>query len=519
MLYNKFNLKIYFILFSILFIFINLNSIAYILTTPEYSDNGDTDKYLNKHLNSNICPNYYSKTAITLKQAVNITLACNRNIHKALLSRISENYNLDVAMYKFMPNLSINMAVKYSKYEDSLSTATDRVANITPEFRILTPIGTTISLDWDNHAQNSQNIQTFKNASRITIKQPLLKQSGYEFQTASVKNSQQSNKFQLFRLHDFIENEINKTIFIFRNIVQNQKQLDIQQKTLDITKKLQKQTKALIKAGRLAQYELTQVNSQVASQEVSLKDAQINIKRSYLQLINQLGIAQQSLKININNNSYNVNSREDYNPDDIYKTVLENNVAYKSIVVQQDIAKRDYAAAYNQSRWTLDVVGNYQILGYDEKFTKSVRNHFNPTNQNKSIGVQFDIPFDFNPNRQQAIIENKIRIKQLELDKKQIEQEIYSDIQDKLYQNKLLWDKLQLARESVNIKQENFNMANKKYEAGRLSSFELVRIQDDVESSKVIENSNLIAYLNNVTIIDKLLNKTYARWGIELDIA
>lgn len=61
-------------------------------------------------------------------------------------------------------------------------------------------------------------------------------------------------------------------------------------------------------------------------------------------------------------------------------------------------------------------------------------------------------------------------------------------------------------------------MAKKKYESGRLSSFELVRIQDDVLSSSIIENNNLIAYLNNYTIIDKLLNKTLPLWNVNLKI-
>lgn len=501
------------------------NALAYILTTPEFDvekNSNYTKSYLGQYLDTNICNNYNSENTLTLKQAVNITIACNRNVHKLLLSRVTENYNLDVAEYKFKPNMNLTMSSSYSEQDNTLKKYTDKSANITPKFSILTPIGTNINLEWDNHASSLENIETFKNASKITITQPLLKQSGYDLQTASIKNAKANNNFQLFQIYDQIENEINKTIFTYRQIIQNQNQLEIQEKILEISKKLLAQTKALIKAGRLAQYEQTQVESQVATQEVALADARINLRQSYLLLANQLGIGNiyflpQNFKLQaINSNA--IQSPKKTNIQEIFSTVLENNVIYQSILLQQQVAQRDYYTAYDQSRWTLDLTASYQLHGYDDNYNKSLQKHFSSSDQNRYIGLQFNIPLDSNPNRSQALVENKIRIKQLELDKKQSEQEIYSDTQDRLYQQNILWDKVQLAKKAVEIQQQNFDMAQKKYEAGRLSSFELVRIQDDVEKARVSENSSIIAYLNNQTIIDKLLNTTFNTWDVALNI-
>lgn len=533
----KLNIIRIILLFSL---FIN-NTLAYILTTPDYQSDNLTNDYINQFVNTDLCSSYTSDKAITLKQAINITVACNRNIHKLLINRISENYGLDVAQYKFKPNMSLHMAADYykstgpqlkdnvnkytrvtddySKSSDSLTTISYKTATITPQFNILTPIGTTISLDWENYTNDASLVNTFRNASHITIKQPLLKQSGYKYQTASVKNSQDSNRLQLLRLYDSIEDEINKTIFIFRSIIQNKNQLEIQQKTLDISKKLLEQTKILIKTGRLAQYELSQVESQVASQEVNLADAKINLKRSYLQLANQLGINKYNINIDYPQDISKLPEPLKQPADKLLKISLENNINYQSLITQQKLAQRDYYHAYDQSRWNLDLVARYNLQGYGNNYSKSIDHHFRSSDQNGYYGIQFDIPIDFNPNRNQALVENKIRLKQLELDKKQLELEIYSDLQDKIYQNKILWDKLQLAKKSVEIKQNNFKMAKKKYESGRLSSFELVRIQDDVESARVIENSNLIAYLNNYTIIDKILNNTLPMWNVNLAVS
>ena len=61
-------------------------------------------------------------------------------------------------------------------------------------------------------------------------------------------------------------------------------------------------------------------------------------------------------------------------------------------------------------------------------------------------------------------------------------------------------------------------MAKQKFAAGRLSSFELVRIQDEVENAKVAQNGSLISYLNNRTMLDKLLHHTFNQWGINVQI-
>lgn len=336
---KRFSKYIHLVLSILLYFIYNYNTLAYILTTPNNQDDALTDNYINKFINTDICSHYTSDKAINLKQAVNITIACNRSIRKLLLNRISENYSLDVAQYKFKPNMKLNLAANYTRQDNSLTSTSYKTANVTPQFNILTPIGTDISLDWENYTSDSGVINTFKNASHITIRQPLLKQSGIKFQTASVKNSEDTNNFQLFRFYDSLENEVNKTIFLFRSIIQNKNQLEIQQKTLDTSKKLYEQTKLLIKTGRLAKYELSQVESQVASQEVNLADAKINLRKSYLQLANQLGINRYNLEIDYPKNITDLPKPIQEPVDSLLKITLENNVAYQGLITQKNLQK------------------------------------------------------------------------------------------------------------------------------------------------------------------------------------
>jgi hypothetical protein len=130
-----------------------------------------------------ICNRFKLKSdePITIQHAVNITIACNRNLQKAFLNRITERYNLDVAEYKFKPNINLNLDADYISRTRYHHTDYQKSANISPQFSILTPLGSTISLGWQNLAANPNNITTFRNASRIIIKQPLLKQSGTDF--------------------------------------------------------------------------------------------------------------------------------------------------------------------------------------------------------------------------------------------------------------------------------------------------------------------------------------------------
>ena len=479
----------------------------------------------------NLCYHFKPDEAITLQQAVNITLVCNRNIQKAFIGRVTQKYSLDTALYKFKPNIDLSGIVN-----STVSSERDYVNNrnyhhsatsssVIPRFNLLTPLGTTISLDWQSLATNPDHFNTFKNASKITIRQPLLKQSGVDLQTASTQNAKDQDYLQMLNLSNLIEDEINKTIFSFREISQNLDQLDIQEKNLTISKKLLEQTDALIQAGRLAEYEKMQVSSQVSSQELNLTDARINLKKSYLTLINQLGLnlnmTEAIDKITIQAqplSSMVIPEPISKTPDQLFKQVLSKNIQYQTIVVQQQINKRDYHVAYDQDRWTLDLSLDHQLTSFDKHYKTAYKKYLHTPDRQTNLSLQFDIPLDFNPARTQALVENKAQKQQLVFDKKQIEQEVFSTLQDNLYQQKLLWEKLQLADKSVQIKQTSFTMAKQKFAAGRLSSFELIRIQDDVENAKVAHNSSLISYLNNRTMLDKLLHQTFSQWSVNVQI-
>ncbi len=507
---TKSNLKIYFITYlSLIYPQINLYALDY---KPQ-----------------SLCYHFETIEAITLQQAVNITLICNRNIQKAFLGRVTEKYNLDVAEYKFKPNLHLSGNAN-TIIDDARTNTHDHhryhrndSASIIPRFNLLTPLGTTINLDWESIATNPNHLNTFRNASKVTIRQPLLKQFGPSVQNASVENAQDSNQLQILNLSNIIEDEINKTIFSFRAIMQNIMQLDIQEKNLNVSKKLLEQTESLIDAGRLATYEKVQVSSQVASQELNLTDAKINLKKSYLNLINQLG-----LNISLENDLNKIQIQYDPNisiieplsktSEQLFKTVLTNNINYQNLLTQERINQRDYHTAYDQGRWTLDLIVDHQLKSHDHTYGSAFKKYIHHPDGETTLGVQFDIPLDGNPARSQALIENQIRIKQLNLDKKQLEQEVFSTLQDVLYQQQLLWQKLQIANESVKIKSNSFNMAKQKFAAGRLSSFELIRIQDEVENAKVSQNSSIISYLNNRTILDKLIHNTFKQWSINVQI-
>ena len=66
--------------------------------------------YAEQSTPESLCYHFDVNQAITLQQAVNITLVCNRNIQKAYLSRVTDKYSLDVAEYKFKPNIHLSGA-------------------------------------------------------------------------------------------------------------------------------------------------------------------------------------------------------------------------------------------------------------------------------------------------------------------------------------------------------------------------------------------------------------------------
>jgi outer membrane protein TolC len=113
----------------------------------------------------------------------------------------------------------------------------------------------------------------------LVFTQPLLKGAGERVNRASIEVARITETIYLLDLKSILINKITEIILAYRNLLQAQEQVKIAVQSLEIAQKQVENTQVLIEAGRRARAELITPKTQVTRQEISLLNAENNLKQ------------------------------------------------------------------------------------------------------------------------------------------------------------------------------------------------------------------------------------------------
>lgn len=203
---------------------------------------------------------------LTLSDAIYFGLRDNRTIRSAYLERIGQKFDLRVAEDSFTPK----MVVSGSYLSNRNQSDNYQQRNIAPTTTLLTPYGTRVSLGW-TYRQTKANVagQSNNDGANIAVIQPLLRGAGHEVATAPVRLARLTEQLNLLALKSTVSQSITQIISGYRELLKAQEQLQIAYDALERSRKLVEVNRAMIDAGRMAEYEIVQTEADVATQELS----------------------------------------------------------------------------------------------------------------------------------------------------------------------------------------------------------------------------------------------------------
>lgn len=429
---------------------------------------------------------------LTLRDAVLLALRCNPQIKSARLQRVVDKYSLEVARNEFMPHYAISAIATYAEGENPDYKAT-------PEIKLKTMLGTEISLGGQPALTTDE-----EHRFNITASQPLLRGFGPTVNLAAYRNSKDAEEINKLTLKDRFQSIITEVITAYHQVVQDYNRLDVDRAALKDSEQTLQATHLQIKAGKRPETDITQQDAQVAQQRFAITQDLNTIDQDTQKLLITLGLNPHA-KVTIDK-KIDLSIKPLLSKEESVQMALSNNINYRKGIIGLRSKYRDLEVAQNNQLWDLRVTASN---------AQNIMTEYEDVSSDRRVVVNLDIPIDDKP-RKQGLVNAKIGLDQYKIDQQNTQRQLVSDVITALRNLSAQREQITLAEKSVEYSEQSLHIAQKKFQYGRSSMFEVTSLQRQLTSQQQTLINQKIAYLNTMAQFEQTLGTSLTRWGIEI---
>lgn len=446
-------------------------------------------------------------TTLTLGDAVYLGLRNNPAIRSAYLQRVAQKFDLRVAEDVFNPKLTLNSY--YRSTRGSQDSA--RNANVAPATSLLSEYGTRLSMAWTQQLNNADRAGRYRSDGLdLAIIQPLLRGAGWDATTAPLRLSRLSEQANRLNLKATVAQTISQIIATYRELLRAQEQLSIVQDALKRSGTLLEVNKALINAGRMAEFEIVQTEADIATQQLGVEEAQNQLDTSRLALLRLLALdlstpirASEALEAK----PMQIDKRQAFN------LAQTQQPEYLAALLGSQQADLNLVIAKDSGRWQVDLVaGANQIRDAYNNDAGSTNNR----TWDSYAGVQVQIPIGDISTRQ-AEVRARVNVEDQEIRITDARQELERNVNDVVRDLGTRWRQYEISQRAVELSRRKIEIEREKLSAGRSTNFQVLSFETDLRNAENAQLNALIAYLNAQTQLDLTLGMTLESWEIALN--
>lgn len=450
---------------------------------------------------------------LTLKDAILLALRYNPNIQNAELDRIIQRYQLRLAHNEFELQYALagTAVVEKSRYS-GVGNAHTSSYFLTPELGLKTKLGGQFSLMMDNTVEAIGNYNPMLNFS---FTQPLLRGFGKAVNEAGLLDAIDTEWLNKLNLQQAVIDQITQVITSYRalilsgNNLQNQKQqLKEAQKTYEINEKK-------IAAGQLEPTANIQESYQIESLNLMVEQAENDFKTTAQDLLQSIGL-DPDMKLAVPSD-VNLNQIEIPDVNESIAQALSHNTQYLALKMALRANERAYHIAKNQQLWQLDLKANVQtgtMTGVDSN-SIGLKGIYNGRNMTESAGLVLTIPLN-DISRRNQLISAKVSLEKDRLNLIAAKRALITTIKNTITTIQSQAKRYELAKRQVDLAAQSYALEKKKLEAGIATSLDVNNTQNQLLLAQMGLINAKIAYLNQLSALQRLLGTTLDYWKIKL---
>lgn len=493
------------------------SEMAEVDTAKQRLDSAITDpEYVLEHwINLPISPSSHKKKTfyLTLREAILLALRYNPNIQNAELDRIVQRYQLRLAHNEFELQYALagTAQIDKSSYSGAGSTMTHSYLG-TPELSLKTKYGTEIGLKMDNSVAPIGN---YNPLLALSFSQPLLRGFGLSANTAGLLNAIDNEWLNKLNLQQAVMDQITQVISAYRTLILSANNFQNQQRQLQEANKSYEINEKKIAAGQLQPTVNIQQSYQIESLNLMVTQAENDFKIAAQELLQTIGL-DPDMTLAVPND---VELNKITIPD-LKKTIdqgLTHNAQYLALKMVIRADERAYAVAKNQQLWQLDARANIQagtMTGVDSP-GGGMNGIYNGNNVNESVGVTLTIPLH-DLNRRNQLITAKVRLEKDRLNLVAAKRALITMIKNTITNIQGQARRYELTQRQVNLASKSYDLEKKKQQAGIASALDVSNTQNQLIQAQIGLISAKIAYLNQLSNLQRIVGTTLDDWQIKL---
>jgi len=448
-----------------------------------------------------------------LREAILLALRYNPNIQNAELDRIIQRYQLRLAHNEFELQYALGASGVIQKSTfNGVGSDTTHTFLASPEFDLKTKAGTTASLAIENNVSANNNYNPVLNFS---LTQPLLRGFGRSVNEAGLLDAIDSDWLNKLNLQQSVIDQVTQVIMAYRSLILSGNNLQNQRLQLKEAKKSYEINEKKIAAGQLEPTGNIQQSYQIESLSLMVEQGENDFKTTAQDLLQTIGLdpdMRLSVPKDVNLNKISIPDLQQS-----IEQALNHNTAYlaQKLVLRAD--ERAYQVARNQQLWQLDVGANVQsgVVNDVTGNNSGLRSIYNGNNMTESASLTLTVPLH-DLSRRSQLINAKIRLEKDRLNLLAAKRALVTNITNTINNIQSLAKRYQLAEKQVKLAEQSYALEKKKQQAGIASALDVNNTQNQLIQAQSGLISAKIAYLNQLSSLQKTLGTTLDFWQIKL---
>lgn len=456
---------------------------------------------------------YKKPQRLSLREAILLALRYNPNIQNAELDRIVQRYQLRLAHNEFELQYALagSAAIEKSRFSGQGSTI-NKSYIATPEVNLKTKLGTQIDLNIDN---NVSGYNSYTPVLNFSFTQPLLRGFGKSANEANLLNAIDNEWLNKLNLQQAVIDQVTQVITAYRALILSGNNLENQKLQLKEAHKSYEINEKKIAAGQLEPTGNIQQSYQIESLSLMVEQAENDFKTAAQDLLQTIGLDPQ-MRLSVPSNVV-VDKIVVPNLKESIGWALKHNTQYLAQKMVLCADERDYAVAKNQQLWQLDVGANVQsgMVNQVDGNRGGLPAVYNGRNTNQTARLTLTIPMN-DINRRNQLISAKIKLEKDKLNLIAMKRALETAITNTINSIQSLAKRYQLAEKQVNLAAQSYALEKKKQQAGIASALDVNNTQNQLIQAQMGLIGAKIAYLNQLSALQRILGTTLDHWKIKL---
>ncbi len=485
---------------------------------------------------------------LTLEECIVRTMKNNLSVAIQELSPELAAASLSKAREKYYPTLSFNFnqretnSASYSWLEAAESTQT-KYNSVSGSLSQTIPFGGSFNISLDSYKNDTtQRFQTinprYGSTLRFDFTQPLLQNFGYNISRKEIIIARNSLEISQAQLEKALMDTIYSVEQAYWALSYAIDTLEVRRQSLKLARELLEKNKRSVEIGTLAPIEILSAQSEVATREADIIQAELAVKNAEDQLRVLMNMSQEEEKqytaiIPVDKPRF---EQKAISLEEALAIALANRPDLRSSQVEIRNQQFNLSVAKNQvlpqlnlnaSYWSPGISGDRLIYQNNNPLTgvvigvipgprsDSIKDALNFKYQNWSIGLSLNIPLS-NVVSRASLAQARINLEQAMLSLKQKEQQALLEIKTALRDVEANLKRVQAYRVARELQEQKLAAEEEKLKVGQSTNYTVLMYQRDLANARATELKSIIDYNISLANLERALGLSLKNRNMKL---